>query len=166
MQISARTSCDTAWRRFLDELLMTPLQGTSALAQVNHVAKSVTQHLNFNMPGIADVSFHVKRVVAESRSCFRRCGAEGSLHLLRIRHQLDPPPTASGGGFEQHGITNPLGGHAREGFWRDPTGTVATPTKRLSCALQHRPSCRCCQQWGDEGNLAVGAGLGELGPFR
>ena len=62
---------------FLDDFLMAPLQRTVTLAQMNDIAGSVAQNLDLNMPGIADVSFHVKRVVAERRPGFCGGGAEG-----------------------------------------------------------------------------------------
>src|SRR5262245_35551514 len=69
---------------FLNYFLMAPLQRTVTFAQMNNIPGSVTQNLNFNMPGVADVSFHVKRVVTEGRARFCRGGTKDSCHLARI----------------------------------------------------------------------------------
>ena len=62
---------DAGSRGFLDDLLVTPLQGTIALAEMNHVAEAVAEELHFDMPGILDVLFHVNGVVSKGSTGFR-----------------------------------------------------------------------------------------------
>src|SRR5699024_7539475 len=52
--------------RFLDHLLMVPLNGTVSLSQMDHVAETVGHDLKFNMSGMADKMFDVHGPVAES----------------------------------------------------------------------------------------------------
>src|SRR5215467_2918763 len=71
------------WRLF-DNFLMTPLQRTIALAQMNDVAVVVAQNLYFDMPRVADVALHIKGVVAEGGPRFGGSGAECGLHLCGV----------------------------------------------------------------------------------
>src|SRR5919108_2006385 len=61
-------------RRFLNDLLMPQLQGTIALAEVNHVAKPVTENLNLDVPRIFDVLLHIKGVIAKGGPGLRGSG--------------------------------------------------------------------------------------------
>src|SRR5262245_15720926 len=91
---------------FLDYFLMTPLQRTVAFAQMNNIPGAVTQNLDFNMPGVADVSLHIKRVIAEGRAGLCGGGAKDSCHLARVLDQLDAAATTAGGSLEQHRIAD------------------------------------------------------------
>ena len=130
---------------------------------------SVAEHLHFHVPGVADVTFHVERVVAEGGPGFRGRGAEGGLHLVRIPYQLDAAATASGRGLEQHRITDLLrlgGGFARilrmiGSRHRGHAGSGGNFTRgqlvaHMSDVIGAGPN---------EGNLVVGTGLGQLGSF-
>ncbi len=52
-------------RRFLDDLLVAALDRTFALAEIDHVAMLVAQHLDFDVAGIDDEFFDEDAVVAE-----------------------------------------------------------------------------------------------------
>ena len=52
-------------RRFFDHLLIAALDGTFALAEINHVAVLVAEHLDFDVAGIDDEFFDEDPVVAE-----------------------------------------------------------------------------------------------------
>ncbi len=67
---------DLRGRRFLQQLLMPPLDGTFALAQADHVAVLVGQHLKLDVPGMLDVLLHVEIAVAERPRRFRLRGLE------------------------------------------------------------------------------------------
>ena len=74
---SARPSCarcfggDAGRRRFLDDLLVAALHGAVALAQVDHVAVVVGQHLELDVARLLQEFLHVDLVVAERRLRFR-----------------------------------------------------------------------------------------------
>ena len=52
-------------RRFLQQLLMPPLDRALALAQAHDIAVLVGQHLKLNVPRMLDVLLHVQIAVAE-----------------------------------------------------------------------------------------------------
>ncbi len=62
--------------------LMTPLDGAFALAQVNHVAVMVAQHLNFDVPRLHHQLFDVDFVVLKGAQRFARCVANGRFQIL------------------------------------------------------------------------------------
>ena len=62
--------------RFLNQLLMPPLNAAFALAQAHHVAEGVGQHLELDVPRALDVFFHVECAVAEGSSRFALRGVE------------------------------------------------------------------------------------------
>ena len=51
--------------RFFNDLLMTALQGTVALKQVNAVPEFISEHLNFNVPWPLQIALDQHVVVAE-----------------------------------------------------------------------------------------------------
>jgi hypothetical protein len=52
-------------RRFLEQLLVAALDGAFALAQMNHFAVLVAQHLKLDVPGMLDELFRVDVGIAE-----------------------------------------------------------------------------------------------------
>ena len=63
--LRARGLVEQHRRRFLDDLLVPPLQAALALAEVDDVAVGVGQHLDLDVPRCGDEPFHQQRVVAE-----------------------------------------------------------------------------------------------------
>src|SRR4029077_15019062 len=79
----ARSRIERGRGGFLQYLLMTPLQGTIALAEMNGAALAVAQHLDFDVARPLQIFFQVNRIVAERGLGFRarggKCGGEFSL---------------------------------------------------------------------------------------
>ena len=96
-------------RRFLDDLLVAALDRTFALAEIDHVAMLVAQHLDFDVAGIDDEFFDEDAVVAERGFGFGLGEVEafGDLGLrMRDPHAL---AAAAGGGLDHHGIADLVG---------------------------------------------------------
>ena len=72
---------DLQRRRFLQQLLMPPLNGAFALSQAHHVAMLVGKNLEFDVPGMLHVFFHVEIPIAE-------CGRGFLLRLAVKRNQI------------------------------------------------------------------------------
>ena len=96
-------------RRFLDDLLVAALDRAFALAEIDHVAVLVAEHLDFDMAGIDDEFFDEDAVVAERGLCLGLGEVEalGDLALrMRDPHAL---AAAAGGGLDHHGIADLVG---------------------------------------------------------
>jgi len=68
-------------RRFLDQLLVAPLNGALALPEGKHVAMRIGEHLDLHVPGRADELFDVEAGITESGLCLRGGGLEVSLEV-------------------------------------------------------------------------------------
>jgi hypothetical protein len=94
---------------FLDHLLVAPLHGAVALAQVDGVAVLVGQHLDLDVARVLEVFLHVHRRVVEGRGRF------GLGHLHRAQqgrlgvHHAHAAPTATAGGLDDHRVADGLG---------------------------------------------------------
>ena len=53
-------------RRFFNDLLVTPLNGTFALAQINHIAVLIAENLNLNMARLGNEFFDKNAVIAKA----------------------------------------------------------------------------------------------------
>ncbi len=93
-------------RRFLDNLLMAPLDRAIALAECDHVAMIVAENLNFDMPRVREILFDENPAVAESRRRFARSRFQSGFELNGFRNHAHPAPTAAGGGLDQDRIAN------------------------------------------------------------
>jgi hypothetical protein len=96
-------------RRLFDDLLVTALDRTFALAEIDHVAMLVAQHLDFDMAGIDDEFFDEDAVVAE-RSLGFGLGETKALGDLGLG--MGDPHTlaaAAGGSLDHHGIADLVG---------------------------------------------------------
>ena len=68
-------------RALLDHLLMPPLDGTLALAQVDQVAVMIAQDLDFDVPRLFHQLFDIDFAVAEGAPGFARGIAQSRLQL-------------------------------------------------------------------------------------
>ncbi len=96
-------------RRFLDHLLIAPLDRTFTLAEINHIAVLVAEHLNFDVAGIDDEFFDEDPVIAERRFRFGLGEAKAFGDLgsrMRDPHSL---AAATGGGLDHDGIADLVG---------------------------------------------------------
>ena len=100
--LGAQGRIDRRRRSLLDDLLIAPLDGAFALAQVDDVAMTVAQHLDLDMARVLDESLDEDTVVAERRA---RLGAGGAhaFHDFALRpcdaHAL---AAATGRGLDHH----------------------------------------------------------------
>jgi hypothetical protein len=90
---SRRVDCDPAdalperlvdggRRSLLHDLLMPPLDGAVALAEMDHVPVSVAEHLHLDVAGVIEVALDVDVRVGEVRLTFATGGIESPLHFL------------------------------------------------------------------------------------
>src|SRR5262249_52024677 len=84
-------SHDHRWRLF-DELLMTPLDGALAFAEMDHVSVLVRHDLDFDMTGFLDEFFDIAMRYAECICRFGLCGLQCTQQLSPI---LDDSHTAT-----------------------------------------------------------------------
>ena len=97
---------DAGGGRFFDDLLVAPLHRAVALAQVDHVAVGVRQHLEFDVPRPLQEFLHVDLVVAEGGA---RLGARDADRVQERRlgvHHAHAAPAAAAGGLDDHRIAD------------------------------------------------------------
>ena len=156
---------------FLQQLLVTALDRAVALAQVNDVAVAVGDDLELDVAGPLDEFLDVEAGVAEGSFRFALGRQEQLLEVTGLLDQSHAASATPGGGLDHHWVAD-LGGEAgRLLDVGDQTVTAghggnAHPLHRLlgSGLVAHGPD----GLWGgaDEGNLVVGADLGEAGVLR
>src|SRR5258705_12362740 len=96
-------------RRFLDHLLIAPLDRTFALAEIDHVAVLVPQHLNFDVAGIDDEFLDENTVVTERRFGFGLGETEPFGDFGSRMRDPHPLAAAAGGGLDHDGIADLVG---------------------------------------------------------
>jgi hypothetical protein len=70
-------ACGDAWgRRFLNNLLVAPLHGAVALAEMDDVALPIGEHLEFDVPRSFEELLHVDSIIAECRTRLSSCDAD------------------------------------------------------------------------------------------
>jgi len=69
----------------------------------------IAENLHFDVTRVADIFFHVERIVAERRSRFRRGGTESIFDLVGVGYQLDTAAAAAGRRLEQERIADLFG---------------------------------------------------------
>ena len=86
-----------AWG-FLDDLLVAALDRAFTLAEIDHVAMLVAEHLNFDVARIDDELFNENAVVTERGFCLRLCEVEAFFDFgLRVRNAHALAAAACGG---------------------------------------------------------------------
>ncbi len=93
-------------RRFLDDLLMAPLDGAVAFETVHHVAMRIAKDLHFHVPRPFQPLFQKDGVIT------KRCGGlpPGAQHRIRqlilTLHDAHPAPAAACRSLHQHRIAD------------------------------------------------------------
>src|SRR3546814_3484501 len=83
--------------RFLQYLLMAPLHGAVALAQINGIAVLIRENLDFDMAWLLEEFFHIDGRIAESRLCLAFGHADrGQECRFCMHHSHAASATASG----------------------------------------------------------------------
>ena len=93
-------------RRFLDDLLVTPLQAAFALAEVDHVAVPVGEHLHLDVPGVQHKPLDKQRVVAERRRRLPTRARQRGGQLRGLMHHPHPLASTACRRLDQHRITD------------------------------------------------------------
>ena len=99
LPIRSRISASTCGPgRLLDQLLVAALDRAVALAEVDHVALGVGEHLHLDVARVLQVALEVDAVVGEELLAFAGGALEGLLELVGViatRNPLPPPPPAA-----------------------------------------------------------------------
>src|SRR5207244_1072106 len=93
-------------RRLLDQLLVAPLDRALALAERQHAAVRVTQHLHFDVPRRGDQLLEIETAVAECGLCLGACTRERFVEVVNTRDEAYALPASAGGGLQQDGIAD------------------------------------------------------------
>jgi hypothetical protein len=93
-------------RRFLDQLLMTALNGAFAFAQGENSPVGVAQHLHLHMAGGNEGLLQVDALVAEGRSRLGRRVSKGRLELVRGGDEPHALAAAAGRCLQEHGVAD------------------------------------------------------------
>ena len=100
-------------RRLLDHLLVTALYRTLALAEMQHGAVLVAEHLDLDMPRTDDVLLDVHRIVAKGVHGLALRGRERWRQLASCMDDAHTLPASTRRRLQQHGIPEPLGNFGR-----------------------------------------------------
>jgi hypothetical protein len=148
-----------------------PLQRAVALAEVDRVALAVAEHLELDVPRVAEVLLEIDGVVAERGLGLVARLAHQRLELLGPGADLHPAPAAARGGLDDHRIADllgdPFGLEVSETAPSEPgtSGRPSLPAVRLASTLS--PIVRMCSGLGPDPDDVVRLDdLGELGVLR
>ena len=98
--------CDAGAGGLFEYFLVAALQGTVTFAQMDRVAFAIAEHLNFDVARRGQVLFDVNFVVAKVRLAFGTRCIERLFHFSRVFRNLHTTTTATGSGFDDHGIAD------------------------------------------------------------
>ena len=98
------------WRRcFFDDFLVTALNGALTLVEVDHVAESITQHLDFDVARLLDELLDEHALIAKTVARFVAARLEAFCSLLVIESHTQTLPAAAGAGLDHDRIANTFG---------------------------------------------------------
>jgi hypothetical protein len=157
-------------RRFFNQLLMAPLNGAFALAQVQR-ALLIGQYLNFDVAGTLDKFFQVDGGIAERLERLGCGGVECSVKPRRIRYHPHAFATTARDGLHDHRVPDFI--RERPGLRAIADRGITTRYHRYA-GLAHAPACLdlvahstdCGCGWPDPDQFGVFDGLGERGALR
>ena len=155
-------------RGLLDHLLVAALDRAVALAEVDHVAVRVGEHLDLDVARVLEVALDVDPVVGEELLAFARGALEGLLELVRGHRDPEalaaPAPRRLAGdrvagflGLLAGGL-DVVGGLGRAGHDRH-----AGLGHDLACPRLRAHRFDRLRRRADEDDAGLGAGLGEVG---
>ncbi len=93
---------------FLPDFLVTPLQRTVALAEMDRAATAVAQHLDFDVARLLQVFLQIDRGIAERGLGLVGCGRQRHHQIVGRLRDLHAAPAAPGGSLYQHGKADRL----------------------------------------------------------
>ena len=100
---------DERGRRLLDDLLMAPLHGAVAVAEIDGVAVLVGQHLDLHVTRILEELLQVNRGIAESGLRLRAGHAHGVEQRRFGMHHAHAATAAAAGGLDDHRVAHDHG---------------------------------------------------------
>ena len=155
-------------RRFLDHLLVAPLQRAVALAKMNDVAMAVGKHLDFDVARRGNVFLEQDPARAERRLCLANGAFERRLEFGVLIDAAQPAAATAGRRLDQHRIADLVGllleefpvlplaviarHHGNAGLLHQGLGAILDP--HGAHGRRRRP---------DESNAGLVAGIDEVG---
>ncbi len=157
--------------RFFDDFLMTALDRTFTLSQVNGVARRIGQYLNFNMAGVFDVFFDKHAAVAERGFGFAAGAFQAVAAFFVVSGNPHAFAAAAGSCLQHHRIADGVGRLNRFGgiFHRPAVSRhrinagLERHLFRLDLIAHDRDRLRLRP---DKGDSCFLQGLGKSGIFR
>ena len=111
----AELRSDGGRRRLLDELLVAPLDGAVALAEMDDVAVTVREDLHLHVARVVEVALDVHGRVREVRLALPLSGFEGTLDVVGRAGDAQPLPTATGRCLDRDRVADLVGGREHVG---------------------------------------------------
>ena len=96
---------DQGRRALLDHLLMAALDGALAFAEVDHIAVTVAEDLDFDVAGALDQPLDVDFGAAEGALGFAGGVAESGFEVALAVHAAHAFPSAAGHRLQQDGVS-------------------------------------------------------------
>ena len=123
-------------RRLLDELLVAALDRAVPLAEVDHVAVRVGEHLDLDVARVLEVALDVDRRVREVLLALPRRRLEGTLGVVRLADELHALAAAARRGLDDQRVPDLLA-ERDDASAAVPTGSTApgmigTPAARIA----------------------------------
>jgi hypothetical protein len=100
-------------RRLLQHLLVPPLQRAVPVAQANHAAGPVAEHLDLDVPGALDVPLGEHARDPEARRGQPGDPVVAGEQLVAVAADGHADAAAPAGGLEHQGVADPVGGGER-----------------------------------------------------
>src|SRR5207248_621553 len=97
----AKLAVDRGRGRLLDELLVPTLDGAVPLAEVDHVAVGIGEHLDLDVARVFEIPLDVDRRVREVGLALAARRLEGTLRLARLAHDAEALATSTRGGLDR-----------------------------------------------------------------
>ena len=95
--------------RLFNDFLVAALDGALALVEVNHVAKRIAQHLNFDVARLLDKFFDEHAIVAKAVARLVAARLEAFGRLFVVEGHAQTLAAAARAGFDHDGVANVFG---------------------------------------------------------
>ena len=146
--LGAQRRIDRGRRRLLDDLLVAPLDGAFALAEMDDGAVAVAEHLDFHMARILDELLDEDAVVAEGGARLGAGGAHALRHLTLVPRDAHALAAAAGRSLDDHRHAELTGGSDRRGVAVDGTAMAGDGRHPgFGRQLLRIRSCRRAPRW-------------------
>ena len=164
----AHLGVDVRARRLLDHLLVAALDRAVALAEVDHVAVRVGEHLDLDVARVLEVALEVDAVVGEELLALAGGALEGLLEVVGRHRDAEALAAAAARRLAGDRVADLLGLLARR---LDVRGRLGRAGHDRHAGLGHdlaRPRLRAhrldrLRRRADEDDAGLGAGAGEVG---